>query len=303
MDKIFSGMFSKRPDEIINGDYFYHVPWYESEWLASAATEKSNSNFKSEWDKRTFQNDADWLETIKCVDKPFMDIASSEYMGLASYILKINPETPCLIADIDPNTVKRLRSRINESLPGYNISLASFDNLEIPLKDASINCVTAIEGISASAVGREVNSSLMSLDKFTAVNERNLLDEVYRVLKSDGYFLTIEPEMSWDFDWQKIEDYFSQHENLFGLYTYDVIRSKLEDFMLWKEKYAMCDEKIIAAGFEVESKKIHTEKVGVDVVASYFSATGDMVKIENYDESEDIVRLYFNKILYVLRKK
>ena len=302
MDKIFAESFVEQPDEIINGDYFYRVQWYESEWLVSASAEKSSSNFKREWDTRTFQDDSDWVETLQSITTPFMDIASSEYMGLASYILKINPKIPCLITDIDPNTVKCLRSRIDENLSDYNISLASFDNLEMPLGDSSIDCITGIEGISASAVGRAVDSSLMSLDEFTAYNERKFLDEVYRVLKPGGCFITVEPEMSWDFDLQKIDSYFSKHEKLFGLYTDDVIRNKLTDFMAWKEKYALCDEKIIAAGFSVESKKIHTEKFGLDVVASYFSATGGPITVENPDESEDIVRLYSNKILYVLRK-
>ena len=310
MDKIFAEMFSKQPDEIINGDYFCNVPWYESEYLADVSSEvierqeiRSKSTFKSEWEKRTLENDSDWLEILQSINTPFMDIASSEYMGLASYILKLNPNTPCLIADIDPNTIKRLRSRIDENLSDYNISLASFDNVEMPLKDDSIDCITAIEGISASAVGRAVNSSVMSLDEFTASCERKLLDEVYRVLKPGGCFITVEPELSWDFDRQKIENYFSEHEKLFGLYTYDVIWNRFTDFMSWKEKYAMSDAKIIAAGFEVESKKIHTEQFGVNQVARYFSATGEPINIENHDESKDIVKLYSNMILYVLRKR
>lgn len=333
MEKIFEEMFTKQPDEIIDGDYFYRVPWYEWEWSVSTLAEQygmseaeylermekgSKTRFKSDWEKRTFQGEYDWLEAIKGENKddrveeiinriaheniPFMDIASSECMGLASYILKMNPKTPCLVTDIDAYAMKRLRSRVDENLSEYNISLASFDNLEMPLKDASIDYVTGFGGIGSSAIGKTVDRKIMSLDEFTAFNERKLLDEVYRVLKPGGCFITVESEMDWACDWQKIDTYFSEHEKLFGMYTYDVVRAKLEEFVEWKKKYAISDEKIIESGFKVEAEKRHCKKVKLDEVAQYFSPTGDRVSVKDCYRTEGIVNLYFYNVLYILRK-
>ena len=330
MNKIFSEMFSRQPDEIIGGDYFYRVPWYEQEWSLSILArqygmseaeylermeKKSRKNFRSGWDERTFHSEWKWLECLRGDDKateifqkiareriPFMDIASSEVMGLASYILKLNPQTPCLVTDIDSNAMKRLRSRADESLPEYHISIASFDNLDMPLKDHSVDCITSVGGISDSATGKPVNSAVMSIEHFTYINKIKLLNEVYRVLKPNGRFITVELEMDAAIDWQKIDSYFSGHEKLFGMYTQNVVQTKLKAFEEWQKKYAVRDEKMTAAGFEIEIERRHCAKMGADVIAQYLSPTGDSVQLEKHDPAEDIIGLYMCSVLYILRK-
>ncbi len=144
MDKIFAEMFSKQPDEIIAGDYFYHITWFK-DLLVEAAKNKgftlqeflkwreniaNKRSVKIIWEEKTFQGElyqhnAPWLESFKgenkddnliaiinriAIDnKPFMDIASSESMGLAPYFIKNNPKKPCLVTDIDLHVMKLLR--------------------------------------------------------------------------------------------------------------------------------------------------------------------------------------------------
>ena len=176
MHDYFTKIFAKQPDEIIDGDYYFHNLWYD-DLLAESAVSSSgmaladirekrekryNSNFISIWKEKTrrgeFDLGADWscvefeeiINKIAADGKPFMDISSSWTMGLAPYVLKINPEIPCLVTDIDMHGTKLLRTAINEFLPEFDISLACFDNFDIPIKDCSLDYITGISGIGSS---------------------------------------------------------------------------------------------------------------------------------------------------------
>jgi hypothetical protein len=46
------------------------------------------------------------INEIASEGKPFMDIASSESMGFAPYLIKMNPEMPCLVTDINEAVIK-----------------------------------------------------------------------------------------------------------------------------------------------------------------------------------------------------
>lgn len=343
MEKIFADMFARQPDEIVKGDYFYRVPWKEQERqkygyrdLNESELEdfekKSKTEFMHHWDKRTFQGDFDkandfgWLECIKGQNKdpqveeiihniaregiPFMDIASSEAMGLASYILKVNPKTPCLVTDIDAHAMKHLRSRVDENLPESecNISIASFDNLDIPLGDASIDCVTSYAAIGNAATNKswskedETDPSIATFDDFIGAHKRKLLSEVYRILKPGGLFITAEGEWEWEYDLQEIDGYFSEHEKLYGLYTHDEVRKRLVQIELEKEKCGLCDEIFTSAGFEVEYEKRYSKKYSLDNVVLSVSLTGDPVSVKECDRTEDIINIYDQSILYILRK-
>ena len=341
MDKIFEEMFSKQPDEIINGDYFYRVPWIELEqqkyggWIYSESDlenyeKRSKAKFKNVWEERTFQGEFDktnddlWLKSIKGKNKnakieeifyniarestPFMDIASSEGMGLASYILKLNPKTPCLVTDIGEHNIKRLRSRIGENLPEYDISLASFDNLEMPIKDASINCVTSIGAIMHSYMNRswskddETDPKIETFEDFQDAKQRKSINEVYRVLKPGGLFITVEDEWDWEYDLKKIDDYFAEHEKLYGLYTHDRVRERIAEFEVQKERQALRDTTFTSEGFTVECEKRYNKKLPLNIVAQSLSFAGDPVRVKECDRTEDIINIYTQVILYILRK-
>lgn len=88
MDKIFCDIFSKQPDEIINGDYFYHNPAHEEAVAAASikvlkklfeeireerAYNWLESIFKSHWEQRTFQDEsADWIQLWKVTGEIYL---------------------------------------------------------------------------------------------------------------------------------------------------------------------------------------------------------------------------------------
>ena len=341
MKEIFADMFALAPDKIENGDYYYRVPWIEREqrlygdWVYSDEAlerfeKRSKAVFRSVWEKRTFDGDFDeardyhWLKTVKGADKsayvteifakiardntPFMDIASSEAMGIASYILKLNPKTPCLVTDIDEHNIRRLHSRIGENLPGYDISLASFDNLDMPLADGSIECVTSMGAIMHSNMNRswsvenESDPNVTTFADFGESCRRRAIAEVYRILKPGGIFITAEGEWDWEYDARTIDDHFSSHDKLYGLYTRERVYERISEFEEQKAKYALCDDKFTSAGFTVEFERRYKTKCPLDIAAISLSETGDPVTVEDGDRTEGIIDIYDQHILYILRK-
>lgn len=340
MNKSFVEIFARQPDEVVQGDYFFRVAGYErefsdhdSESLLKRSEEiekKSKDFFLNDWNKRTLNgcdNLTDWwtngwtdwwtkclkghnkntkveriLQRIIDENIPFMDIASGEPMGLASYIMKCNPAVPCLVTDIQPELIRRLRSRIDEYLPEYNISLASFDELDIPLKDNSIEYVTTISGIASSTSTLSFNSKDMSLWEFKNSCYKKLLEEVYRVLKLKGYFIAVEGEFVWDSDLQRINNYFKTHSKLFGLYTHDYVNSVLTDFAEDKERCGLSEKRFEEMGFFVEVKEHFGKKLNFDEVAQWLDFNGEKVHVENLTEEDDIIHLEMRCNLYILRK-
>lgn len=336
MNRNFMEMFARQPDEIVQGDYFFRVAWYERDFAGhgseeffkrSEETEKeSKENFLINWNRRTLDGEYNrkntwmdwWRKCLKGQNKnavveeilqkiieeniPFMDIASGEPMGLASYIMKQNPAIPCLVTDIQPGLIRRLRSCIEEYLPEYNISLASFDELDIPLKDNSIEYVTTICGIESSTSTRSFNSKDMSLGEYKSSCYKKLLEEVYRVLKPKGYFIAVEGEIVWDSDLQRINNYFKTHDKLFGLYTHDYVSSILRDFAEYKEKCSLSRRIFEEAGFFMEVKEHFGEKLSFDEVAQWLDFNGEKVHIETLTAEDDIIHLEMRCVLYILRK-
>jgi SAM-dependent methyltransferase len=227
MEKAFTEIFSKQPDEIIEGDYFYYVPWYEvafanpppevAEVMRNARRNIPNEFFGT-WIGRaglhsgtvTMALDGTILEggqqhpyatelrqianEIASESKPFLEISG---VGIAPAILKINPKIPLLLTDIHADAVKIWRSCVNgkfnfeltedevfclsqlnkiSNVAGYNISFASFDNHDMPIKDNSLYYVTSFCGISG----------------IVSDNKEKLINEVYRILKPGGCFVTVE---------------------------------------------------------------------------------------------------------------
>lgn len=303
-------IFSKQPNEIIGDDYFFHT-WYEESFAKTAdcgmgrSPEEYNEweekeikrNFKVNWERRTLYDSFHasffpWLEDVKFQEtinkiaaegKLFMDIASSDGMGLAAYVVKINPNMPCLVTDINKHTMKCLRSCVDEHLPEYNIRIASFDNNDMPVKDDSLDYITSIHGLTSSPERGKPNVYLFTVDREKAIAE------VYRILKPGGYFVTVEQIIECDYDLQKLYNDYNEYGKLFGIYTYDEIQAVLE--LLIKESWS---DRFTSAGFEVEVEHKYTRKYSIDEVKRFLYHFTYYNKIREWTD-EEIALNYMSK--------
>ncbi|MDD4773993.1 MAG: class I SAM-dependent methyltransferase [Eubacteriales bacterium] len=350
MDKIFSEMFSRQPDEVFNGDYFYHLPYYEK-WGAELRemvggvslneVHKRQENrmknaFKFNWlrgEANPFlydpffkgKEDIDFIfeETIRKIardGRPFMDIASWEDMGLAPYIIKMNPEIPCLVTDIDAYTMKQLRLCINENLFGYNINIASFDNFDIPIKDKTLDYITSWHGVTNSCTVGVTDSCKASVREQGqhiyqySVGQEKVIDEIYRILKPGGRFVSLEMNRECDYNLQRLYNNYNEHGRLFGVYTYDEIQAVCE--LLTEEPWR---DKFISAGFRVEAEKTQLKKSSLRSVINFLHGFTDYHGIHHREKAnrgeQDFLRtikdsdtenigfdLYETDTFFVLRK-
>ena len=229
MDTYFSELFLTQPKEIIENDYFYDTD-REGDQFNEADEDfwLNQDGFKNNWKNAgTWRTEIvnlynDITSKIAEDNKPFMDIACGPGMGLAPMILQKNPKIPCLATDACSRLIKAWRYYINRNLTEYNINLASFSVLNIPIKDNSLDCVTSNIGISSTRNGES--------------GQIQALKEIFRVLKPNGYFVTVENEWT---DYAKIDEVFK----LLGKYNY----YENQKGMSWHDKF-------ISAGFQIESE-------------------------------------------------
>lgn len=338
MNKIFSSVFSKPTDKPwSDSGYFYHVPWYEKEHsLAYRAKINgiSEEEFLEKWEKRVWRDFSEsWQKRLavgefdeaadngfayylkgrtrdpligEIMDKiirekiPFMDIASSGTMGLAPYLLHENPDIPCLIADIDPYTMRALRRCLDAKLPEYSIEVASFDNLDMPVKDHSFEYITSIGAIVYSYVEKTTSEDL---EKFAEQCQYSLLREVYRILKPGGRFITVESNAEFRYDLDQVFRYFETHDKFLGLYTKDVVISKLEQLEEYLKKHQSINEIMKNVGFQIETVKTYGKQLSERMVAQFFSPTGDFEIIgEHGPEDNELIKNIYNHTIYVLHK-
>ena len=312
MDKIFEEMFSKQPDEIIDGDYFYHSPWHESALVQVAVSmgmtreemrelnKAGWSDVKKSifWDPVTFQGEYNsfnkplWIITIHngngshrmneilskiaAEGKPFMEIACSEPMGLVPLLLKMNPKLPCIATDISSSTIKCLRSYINRDLTEFNINLAAFDNFNMPIKDNSLDYITSALGISSSSFSNAPND----FTNLTFGKERPL-KEVYRILKPGGCFVTIELIQERKFDLAKAHEAYNRYGKLFEKYTYSEIEEMCDKLKVpsWRDKFA-------ETGFQVEIEEKYPQKVSGDEIRTRLYHLANSLKIHEWTDDE-----------------
>ncbi|MCL2158056.1 MAG: class I SAM-dependent methyltransferase [Oscillospiraceae bacterium] len=233
MDAYFSQIFSAPPKKIIENDYFYDADQEgdqfdendEDFWL-------NQDGFKNNWERagnwRTEITDlyGDATDKIAADNKPFMDIACGPGMGLAPAILQKNPKISCLATDACSRLIRAWRHYINRNLTQYNINLAAFSVLNIPIKDNSLDYVTSMIGISSTRNGEG--------------GQIQALNEIFRVLKPNGYFVAVENEWT---DYDKIDEVFK----LWGKYNYYEEQKRMSP---WHDKF-------ISAGFCIESEDKH----------------------------------------------
>jgi ubiquinone/menaquinone biosynthesis C-methylase UbiE len=315
MDKIFAEKFSKQPDEIINGDYFYHSQWYAEasakasiEILKIPLEEKQKQDaeawrtwrgaeFKLEsntlngvfdphhkplwlismYEKDRFSKLSKILNKIASEGKPFMEISCSVSMGLSLFIVNINPQIPCLVTDIDTHDINCLRLyRINRHLAECNINLAAFDNYNIPIKDNSLDYITSIRGISDIGSDNSPNN----FDKLT-VGKEQPISEVYRILKPGACFVTVETNKKWDFNSIKFCKAYNRRGKLFNIYDCNEIeeaRNKLKA-PSWREQFT-------AAGFQVETEEKYTRKSSGDEIRTELYHLTNNLKIHEWTDDE-----------------
>ena len=228
MDEFFAKLFSIQPNAIIEDDFYYDTDSEGDQFDEKDEEYWLNGRFESNWDykRKNWREDIfelydDITSKIAADGKPFMEIACGPGMGLAPMTLQKNPEIACLATDACSRLIKAWRCYINQNLTEYNINLASFSVLNIPIKDNSLDYVTSNIGISSTRNGED--------------GQVQALKEVLRVLKPSGCFIAIENE--W-LDFDKIDEVFK----LWGKGNY------------YKRPETSWHEKFVAAGFQIENE-------------------------------------------------
>jgi len=231
MNNFFIKLFSKQPKEIIGNDFYFDAdsegdPFDEKNedfWL-------NQDGFKNNWEGKrqgrveNFKLCNEICEKIATNGKPFLEISCGPGMGLIPVILAKNPQISCLATDACSRLIKAWRYYIDCNLTEYNINLASFSVLNMPVKDNSLDYVTSFIGIGSTRNGMD--------------GQLQALREVLRILKPGGFFVTIEGEFE---DLTKVDEVFA----LWGKHN-------------WYRNDKCCQtpwhDKFISTGFEIDSE-------------------------------------------------
>lgn len=320
----FTTIFKQPPDLICNADYFFHtdldeklsgilsnivstgsLPWGSIDEYYRSHQKRIEDHFYDHWYSRDIlsedsmvQSCFPWicdheicavLQRIAESRQPFLDIASSDRLGLAAFIKKISPLAPCLVSDTDMVLMQFLSTFLKTALPEYPFFCTSFDNNNIPICDNSLDYVTSLDGITSSPEPRKgvgIIGRCLGQDKSIA--------EVYRILKPGGYFVTVEQLIDCDFDLLDIYEYCEAYGKLYGIYSFDEIKDFL-DWILedsWERAFS-------SAGFVIETAKVYPHRLTTSELKHLlFRYTNCMGGHYHRWSEEDIVRNYLSKELF-----
>lgn len=341
MDTMFQTLFSQEPDHFHDGAYYFKIPdipGFDTGYtLEQEVTSKGiepdeffakrkarferdllshyeSRNVHSPYDEVTCWRLQRFLQGTKANQKivgvfreiaekgtPFMDLGSY-HMGLAPYILHLNPDTPCLLTNRDRHYVDVLGSCVRESFGSHNITVAFCDELHIPLQRESIDVVTGVLPLSGASQNRPVDSRVMSLDEMRKWCIMSVLMEAHRVLKTGGYFILSEFGSSMNFSWTELDQFFDKHEKIYGYYAQDEFYESLRTHKD-QEKYALSDDMIKVAGFDIEIKDTYSYKDNFENMPNWFYKEELPEKTRELIPDDDLVELEFTESCYVLRKR
>lgn len=315
MHKVFADMFSKRPDEIADGDYFFVSDQNktsrqyarrldaEFERFRENIESQAKFDFSENWEKKTLSSECTdeypWLGDEACRQeirklardaRPFMDIASGDGMGLAPFIIRENPDVPCLLTDTDAQLMKRLRAAINSRIPNYNISIAAFDCSEIPIRSGALDCITSLCGLSELCRSwRHDNTRTTVRKSRTAFGIDKVIAEVYRVLAPGGKFVLTERSVVIDHDLEAIREHCEKYGKLAGIYEFEEIKEILRqlDEEPWRDMF-------LSAGFEIEVERVFPRKYSKDKIKEFLYLRTYYGGLRKWSES-DVAKLYMSK--------
>lgn len=228
MKEYWTNMFRNEPVYVKDGDYYFDVD-EEADFF--------DEEDVKEWRERSFNNNwklngeliNSFKEPIKdffgCHKELFMDIACGPGMGLIPLVLHNYPDRKCLATDASSLVIEEWRKYIDKNLSKYHIDLAQFSTRNIPIKSNSLDIVTSLLGVGSSA-------------KFGKDDERNVINEINRVLKSGGYFVTVEG------DWQD----FDTIEKVFQLWGQPVWKG-MEEHSDWSKRFGECGFEVINSDY------------------------------------------------------
>ena len=341
MNTMFQTLFSQEPEQIHDGAYYFKIPnlpgfdndyTLEDEVISKGidpdeffAKRKARfeRDLRSHYESRNVHSPYDevtcwrlqrFLQGTKANQKivgvfreiaekgtPFMDLGSY-HMGLAPYILHLNPDIPCLLTNRDRHYVDVLGSCVRENFGKQNITVAFCDEISIPMQRESIDVVTGVLPLSGASQNRLVDSKVMSLDEMRKWFIINVLMDVNRVLKPGGYFILSEFGSSMNFSWTELDQFFDKHEKIYGYYAKDEFYESL-----WihkdREKYALHDDMIRVAGFDIEIKDTYSYKDNFENMPNWFYKEELPEKTRELIPDDDLVELEFTESFYVLRKR
>lgn len=200
MDQTFQNMFSREAEQIHCGDYYFSIPdipgfdnaytleqeaiskGLDPEKVLKKRKDRDERMFLQSYNRRSldcgYDEKTDWgfqrflqgegadkritdiFREIAAKGIPFMDLGSY-HMGMAPYILHLNPDTPCLITNREKFYISVLRSCIQENPGKQNINLAFFDGINIPLKRQSLDVVTGVVPLSGASQNRIIDGRVL----------------------------------------------------------------------------------------------------------------------------------------------
>lgn len=241
------------------------------DWMISVLIEVENG----------FSKINEILGKIAAENKPFIDISSSDSWGFIPFIAKLNPQIPCMATDIYAHLIRCQRIFLSSDLPQYNINLACFDNNNIPIKSNALDYITSTFGIISSA-SNDAASNFINL----VVGKEKTINEVYRVLKPGGRFVTIENNMEWKFDLTIIREACNRRGKLFGTYTYNEIAEMAEEWN--KVKELSLHGQFVESGFQVEIEEKYPLTKGFSrlEIKPLFQVLTDCLKIHEWTDDE-----------------
>lgn len=196
MHKIFKDKFNRIPIEIIDDGYYFgskeegdqFLDEEVQSWVENGQFERIYYNGRNDKNKDMFMKLANIVAEINL---PYLEIACGPGLGITPFIKSIKPELPSLVTDACPSIVKYWNKFIKENKIESNMSFASFDNCAMPLYSESFDVITSYLGIGST--------------RNDGITKMNCINEIYRVLKHGGYFLTIENKID---DYSIVDDIF-----------------------------------------------------------------------------------------------